>query len=270
MASRIAQVFENCAAAGRMAFMPFLTAGDPDCATTLAAIRRLAAAKVDLIEIGFPYSDPVADGPVIQASYTRALNQKITVRKIFDSLAELKSSNVPPLVAMVSYAIVYRVGVEKFMDECVRAGLSGLIIPDLPAVEAGDVFTAAQSRGLDLVQLVAPTTPRARVREIVSRCSGFVYCIAVAGTTGERQNVADALLAQLKWLKQETKLPLAVGFGISGPEHIAALKGLADGAIVGSAIVRQFDDIASQAKTSAQVVEQVGQYAEKMVAAAAK
>lgn len=245
--------------------MPFITAGDPDLAGTQAVIRRLAAAGVDLIEIGFPYSDPVADGPVIQASYTRALTRHTRVQEIFDSIRQLQGEKLPPLVAMVSYAIVFRIGVETFLDRCAESGFSGLIIPDLPASEARDVFTAAQARSLDLVQLVAPTTPRKRVQQIVKSCSGFVYCIAVAGTTGERKQVAEALLDQLKWLRQETRLPLAVGFGISGPEHVSPLRGLADGVIVGSAIVRQFDEIASGGKSTAQVVEQVGQFAEKMV-----
>ncbi|WP_437201291.1 tryptophan synthase subunit alpha [Planctomicrobium sp. SH664] len=264
MSSRIAQVFQGLRAQGQMAFMPFITAGDPDLATTQSLIRQLAAAGVDLIEIGFPYSDPIADGPVIQASYTRALGNKLRVPQIFGALEELKGESLPPLVAMVSYAIVFRLGVKNFLEQCVRSGISGLIIPDLPGAEAAETFELVRDAGLDLVQMVAPTTPQSRVKQILSACSGFVYCIAVAGTTGERSDVASALLEQLAWLKRETDTPLAVGFGISRPEHIDRLRGLADGAIVGSAMVRLIEKIGTGGATSSEVLAEIGQYAEEM------
>ncbi len=241
MASRIADTFAALRTSGRMAFMPFITAGDPDLQATQAALRELAASGVDLIELGFPYSDPIADGPVIQASYTRALAKHVHVREIFAALAELKNEKLPPLVAMVSYAIIFRTGVAAFLQRCVESGIAGLIVPDLPGAEAQELFAQTQKAGLDLVQLIAPTTPRPRVRQILASCSGFVYCIAVAGTTGERQHVASALLEQLRWLREETSLPLAVGFGISRPEHVEPLRGLAQGVIVGTAMVRHLE-----------------------------
>ncbi|HVJ69133.1 MAG TPA: tryptophan synthase subunit alpha, partial [Caulifigura sp.] len=229
----IAQAFLRAKAEGRTAFMPFVTAGDPDVAATLKLVQRLAAEKVDLIEVGFPYSDPIADGPVIQASYTRALNAGVTIDKILDGFRSLNKQGMPPLIPMVSYAIIMRRGVERFLKDAVAAGFSGLIVPDLPGDEAGEMFEAVRRHGLDLIQLVAPGSSPERVRKVVASCSGFVYCLGVAGITGERQNVADALLSQLKWLRKETSLPLAVGFGVSRPEHVATLKSSADGVIVG-------------------------------------
>ena len=268
MESRIAAVFHKLKSNQQMAFMPFITAGDPDLEGTKNVLKELSSKDVDLIEIGFPYSDPIADGPVIQASYTRAFDAKVSVPQIFAAIKDLKDENLPPMVAMVSYAIVFRVDVDQFLTHCNEAGISGLIIPDLPGSEAAEVFKQVRAKGLDLIQLVAPTTPRSRVKEILQSCSGFVYCIAVSGITGERQNVADALLEQLKWLREETSLPLAVGFGISQPEHVDPLRGLADGVIVGSAIVREFQKMADGEATSGGLLESIGAFAESMNSAA--
>jgi tryptophan synthase alpha chain len=268
MPTAISQTFADLQHQGRMAFMPFITAGDPGLAMTQSLIRRLATANVDLIEVGFPYSDPIADGPVIQASYTRALAHKLHVSDLFAAMAALKCELLPPLVAMVSYAIIFRTGTERFVDQAKAAGFSGLIVPDLPGDEATELFQLVSSAGLDLVQLVAPTTPRERVREILKACSGFVYCIAVAGTTGVREHVAAELLAQLRWMREETDLPLCVGFGISRPEHLEPLRGAADGAIVGSGIVRYLQDIADGKLSESQALDAIGQFAALMSATA--
>jgi tryptophan synthase alpha chain len=271
MTTPIAEVFARLKSADRLAFMPFITAGDPDMAATGRLLRRLADSGVDLIEVGFPYSDPIADGPVIQASYTRALGHKLTVPQIFDGIAACTQSegwneNAPPLVAMVSYALMFRRGADWFVDHAKEAGFAGFIVPDLPGDEAAELFELVRSRDLDLVQLVAPTTPRERVQNILKCCSGFVYCIAVSGTTGVRERVADALLGQLKWLRQETELPLAVGFGISRPEHVDPLRKLADGVIVGSGIVRQLEGVADGTKSIDEALELVGKLAGEMTA----
>jgi len=286
--SRISEAFAAAKQENRLAFMPFVTAGDPDLATTLDVIRELAAQGVDLIEVGVPYSDPIADGPVIQASYTRALDAGFRLGAFFDAFAELTqrsevggqrsvaASNsqlstlnpqlpIPPLVAMVSYSIVFRYGVERFLSEAVRAGFSGMIVPDLPGDEADEFANAVKSRGLDLIELVSPLTPVERIDPILANCSGFVYCIAVAGTTGERDQLPPVLTSQLKQLREKTDLPLAVGFGVSRPEHVAGLKGYADGVIVGSAIVRRFERFADQSRDD--VVREIGRYAGGMVAA---
>ncbi len=256
--SAISEVFTAAKSEGRMAFMPFITAGDPNLDGTKAVINELAARGVDLIEIGFPYSDPIADGPVIQASYTRALDAGIQVDGIFEAIGSLE--NVPPLIAMVSYALVFRTGLETFVKKAAESGFAGMIVPDLPGDEAVEFSAITKAHGLDLIQLVAPTSTPERTKKIVETCSGFVYCIAVSGITGERMGVQPELLDHLKSLKQITDLPLAVGFGISQPEHVDSLRGVADGVIVGSAIVRRFTESESP-------VADIGRFAADMVAA---
>lgn len=236
--SRISQVFSDASQAGRMAFMPFITAGDPSTDTTAAVLKGLRDANVDLIELGFPYSDPIADGPVIQASYTRALDAGISVEAIFEMMRNLKGDSLPPVLAMVSFAIIFRYGAEKFAQEAADAGFNGLIIPDLPADEAVEMAAVARTHQLDVVQLIAPTTTPARTQQILDASTGFVYCVSVAGTTGVRKELPTELIDQLKQLRKATEKPLAVGFGISGPDQVSELEGVADGVIVGSAIVR--------------------------------
>ena len=264
--SRISTAFAKLKSAGHLAFMPFITAGDPDIAMTLGLIRELGRQGVDLIEVGFPYSDPIADGPVIQASYTRALNNKLRVDDIFNGVRSLPTSELPPLVAMVSFALIFRRGIATFVAQAAEAGFAGLIIPDLPADEADEVSAIAKSRGLDVVQLIAPTTPRERAVKILKAASGFVYCISIAGTTGVREDLPAELTEQLKWLRTQTDLPLAVGFGISKPEQVDHLRAVADGVIVGSAIVRQMASV-GPTKTAEQAISAVGQIAAGLVAA---
>jgi len=254
--------------------MPFITAGDPDLATTKKAVLTLAEQRVDLIEIGFPYSDPIADGPVIQASYTRALQKKLHVSEIFAAVKELTSASpqnaggtLPPLVAMVAYSIIFRMGREKFVTAARDAGFAGLIVPDLPADEAQETAAAAGAQGLDLIQLIAPTTTPERTKRILELARGFIYCISVAGTTGVRAELPAELQKQLAWLKTQTQLPLAVGFGISRPDQVAGLRGLADGVIVGSAIVRQIAAIGEGKSTTDQALKDVSRLAAEMVAA---
>ena len=239
--SAISQVFAARRDAGQMAFMPFLTAGDPTLDRTLAAIDAFDAAGADLFEIGVPYSDPIADGPAIQASYTRALNNGFRVPALMERLAA--QTTAAPRIGMVSYSIVFRRDPVAFCANAKQVGLAGLIVPDLPAAEASELAAITRDAGLDLIQLVAPTTPRERYQQITGNCGGFVYCVAVTGVTGARAKVADRLLDMLDDLRQETDLPLAVGFGISEPSHIDTLRGRADGAIVGSAIVNRMADV---------------------------
>ena len=272
--SRIDETFARLKSQKRMAFMPFITAGDPDLATTKKAVLTLAEQRVDLIEIGFPYSDPIADGPVIQASYTRALQKKLHVSEIFAAVKELTSASpqnaggtLPPLVAMVAYSIIFRMGREKFVTAARDAGFAGLIVPDLPADEAQETAAAAGAQGLDLIQLIAPTTTPERTKRILELARGFIYCISVAGTTGVRAELPAELQKQLAWLKTQTQLPLAVGFGISRPDQVAGLRGLADGVIVGSAIVRQIAAIGEGKSTTDQALKDVSRLAAEMVAA---
>ncbi len=265
MTSRITNEFTQLAEQNRMAFMPFVTAGDPNMQATCNLITELATRNVNLIEVGFPYSDPVADGPVIQASYTRALNNGLRVKDIFAGIASLPTDKFPPLVAMVSYAIIFRWGVEEFLHQAATAGFAGLIVPDLPGDEAVLFFEQAQKHHLDLIQLIAPTTPIDRAEKIMRQCSGFVYCVSVAGTTGERSELPPELQGQLKELREKTELPLAVGFGISRPQQVDMLRGYANGVIVGSAIVKQMESLGEEGTDHSKTFASIGDFASEML-----
>jgi tryptophan synthase alpha chain len=266
----IAATFEALRSRRHTAFMPFLAAGDPDVSTTVELIRLLAGCGVDLIEVGFPYSDPIADGPVIQEAYTRALAKKVSLADIFGALETLRGEKLPPLLAMVAYAIVYRAGPEKFVARARQAGFAGLIVPDLPGDQAAELFAITQTHDLDLIQLVAPTTTPDRVDRILKSSSGFVYCIAVAGTTGVRQALPPELKSELESLRLKTSLPLAVGFGIGRADQIDSLRGLADGVIVGSAIVRHIGRLNSGEAPRAAVLEELARFTREMTTAAHK
>ncbi len=266
--SPIEAVFRERRAQGQLAFLPFIAAGDPDLEGTRKLLKRLAEAGADAIEIGFPYSDPIADGPVIQASYTRALTGKVTVDGIFDLVGSMKAEGLPPLIAMVSFAIIFRHGTERFLEQAREAGFSGFIVPDLPAEEAAELSGQIRAAGMDLIQLLAPTTTPARTKEIVANSSGFIYCIAVAGTTGERSSIAEGLITQLRQLKEQTETPLVVGFGISKPEHLDPLRDVADGAIVGSGIVKSLQKSADGEMSFGAVLDEIETLARSMAEAA--
>ncbi len=239
----IDDLFRRLRGEGRKAFMPFLTAGDPDLAFTREALTAVAAAGASLVEVGFPFSDPIADGPVVQASYTRALDRGLKLADVFDSLRQVTSAPgwQMPLVAMASYSLVFKKGVEAFLDAAQQAGLSGVIIPDLPAEEADELAGRCRDRDFKLVLLVTPTTSPERAERVVRACSGFVYVVSVVGITGERDRLPAQLRDMLGRLRTMTDLPLCVGFGVSRPEHVRELKEVADGVIVGSALVRKLE-----------------------------
>jgi tryptophan synthase alpha chain len=222
------------------AFIPFLTAGDPDVAATPALAKALIDAGADLLEIGFPYSDPIADGPVIQASYTRALERGLHLDDIFHCARRIadETTRRVPLVAMVSFSIIHRRGAEAFIRQAQQSGFLGAIVPDLPLEESANLSELAGKLDFKLVHLVTPTTSPERAVQIIKRSTGFVYCVSVAGITGERAALPAELLDQLRWLRERTTLPLCVGFGVSKPEHVRMLRDHCDGVIVGSAIVR--------------------------------
>ncbi len=261
--------FQKLRSTGHKAFIPFVTAGDPDLDATAALVRELSARGASLIEIGVPYSDPIADGPVIQASYTRALGRQVRLGDIFDMAARLSASapagSLAPLVAMVSYSIVYRHGPDRFVAEARRAGFSGAIVPDLPVDEAAELAAVARRHDFKLILLVTPTTPRERAVEIARLSTGFIYFVAVVGITGERASIATTVADQVRWLKQQTTTPVCIGFGISTPDHVRTLAAVADGVIVGSAIVRRVAEGA--ARPTVQVVQEIGDYVSTLAAA---
>jgi tryptophan synthase alpha chain len=235
--------FARLRAEGRKAFMPFLTAGDPDIGVTAGLLPMLPAAGADLIEVGFPFSDPIADGPVVQASYTRALDRGLKIASVFEAIRTATQSPgfLTPVLGMVSYSLVHRRGPEAFVAQAKEAGLSGLIVPDLVADEAGDFAAVCRHADCKLVLLVTPTTTPERAEKIVKLCTGFVYCVSVVGITGERDRLPEALTAQLARLRTMTDLPLCVGFGVSRPDHVRHLRDIADGVIVGSALVKKLE-----------------------------
>lgn len=262
--SAIDQLFTRLRAEGQKAFIPFLTAGDPDLDFTTEAIRRLATRGCSLCEIGIPYSDPIADGPVIQASYTRALARRVKLAQILEAVGKLQLTPNMPLVTMVSYAVVHRHGMESFIDDAQRAGISGAIVPDLLIEEADALATRCRKADFSLIQLVTPTTPPERALRIAEASSGFLYYVSVTGITGERTELPPQLLENVAWLRQRTPLPICIGFGISQPDHVRMLAPVADGIIVGSAFVRRMALVGEQSRE--RVLDDMSQLATELMA----
>jgi tryptophan synthase alpha chain len=260
----LADTFAELRRRRRIGLLPFIPAGYPDLATTGPLLQALEEGGASAVEVGFPFSDPVADGPVIQEAFTHALAAGVRVADVFRTVAAARPVISLPLVAMVSFSIVYRYGLERFAADARQVGFSGVIIPDLPPPEADAVCPKLRSAGLDFVPLVAPNTPDERLSRITSLGSGFVYCLAVAGVTGERKDLSAGIRAYLARLRQATSLPLAVGFGISKPEHIRQLQGHTDGAVVGSALVRQITQFANTGSVA--VCQQVRDYCRSLLA----
>ena len=263
--SAIDLLFADLRRQGRKAFMPFVTAGDPNLHFTQEILRQLAACGSTLCEVGIPYSDPIADGPVIQASYTRALDKGVKLSSIWQSLGEIAPQLGMPIVSMASYAIIYRHGLENFVRQAQQAGLAGAIVPDLLTEEAGELVRIARDHDFSLIQLVTPTTPRARALEIAATSTGFLYYVSVTGITGERTELPPELLESVSWLREQTPLPICIGFGISRPEQVRMLAPVADGLIVGSAIVKRIAE--AESRDPRQVIQEVGEYARELIAA---
>jgi tryptophan synthase alpha chain len=237
--NRIEQIFQSLQSSGRKALMPFITAGYPSLDAMGGILKAMDEAGASVCEVGIPFSDPIADGPVIQASMTAALDKGVTVGAVFDQIAGLREQLSMGLVAMVSYSIVYRMGMDRFIGRAKEAGFDGFIFPDLPLEEADRVRRSVREAGLIHSMLVAPTTPAERAAEIARTSSGFVYVVARTGITGERQEVPEDLVQRVTALRQVTRLPIAVGFGISTAEHVRVVCEVADAAIVGSALVKR-------------------------------
>lgn len=243
---KLEAMFAANRAAGRKALAPFVTAGDPDADTTVAVLEAVDKAGASLCELGVPYSDPIADGPVIQASYTRALGKGLSLAGVFDIARRASTSCSMPILAMASYSLIFRRGIDRFVADALAAGLAGFVVPDLPLEESDDLDTACRKAGLALVRLVTPTTPPERAEAIARKSTGFLYCVSVAGVTGARTDLPPGLIERVKWLRTKTNVPILVGFGISSPEQVKAVATVADGAIVGSALVRKMADHAEQ------------------------
>jgi tryptophan synthase alpha chain len=268
--SAIDTLFTELRSAKQKAFMPFVTAGDPDLEFTSQLIRRLASRGCSLFELGIPYSDPVADGPVIQESFTRALNHKIKLAEIMAMVQKITSQKITPqvktpIVSMLSYSIVFRHGLERYVADAKAAGISGAIVPDLPVEESGPLADICRREDFSLIQLITPTTPRDRALRIAERTTGFIYYVSVTGITGERTALPPEIIDNVGWLRSQTPLPICIGFGISRPEHVRMLLPVADGLIVGSAIVRHLAEAAT--KPREQVLDEIDAYAVELLAA---
>lgn len=259
--SNIREAFEN----GK-AFIPFITCGDPDLETTKEIVRAAEANGADLIELGIPFSDPTAEGPVIQEANIRALTGGVTTDRIFDMVREIRSGSdggrqvVCPMVFMTYANVVYSYGTVKFMQTCREIGMDGLILPDVPFEEKYGFDEVCREYGLDLISLIAPTSAD-RIAMIAKEASGFIYIVSSLGVTGVRSEIKTDIGAISAVIRENTDVPCAVGFGISTPEQAARMSGFADGVIVGSAIIKI---IAEYGRSSA---GPVGEYVSKMKAA---
>ncbi len=270
MSNPIDVLFQRLRAQKRQALLPFVASGDPDLPTTVRLARALVRAGASMLEIGFPYSDPIADGPVIQAAYTRALAHGLKLDEVFAAVRQLAgceelAGGKVPLVAMASFSLIHRRGGDAFVRQAQAAGMSGAIVPDLPVEESAGLAEVAARHDFKLIQLITPTTPRERAREIARTSTGFIYCVSVTGITGERDRLPAELLDQLAWLRTQTDLPLCVGFGISRPEHVAMLRDVADGIIVGSALVRKMEQAGTRPVD--QLIEEAGNLVRSLGAA---
>ncbi len=239
--NRIDAKFKELRKAGRKAFIAFITAGDPSLRVAESLVPALEAAGADIVELGVPFSDPLADGATIQAASYRALRQGVTLKKILSSVGRIRKVSDVPIALMSYYNPIHRFGVKHFVRSAVDAGVDGVIIPDLPVEEAEELRGEARSRGLATVFFLAPTTDRQRIPLIAKASTGFVYFVSVAGVTGARAAVPLDVIGKIRYAKSMTDKPICVGFGISTADQVRALGKVADGVIVGSAIVKEID-----------------------------
>ncbi len=238
MPNRIETRFAQLREAGRAAFIPFITAGDPDAETTLALMQRLPAAGADIIELGMPFSDPMADGPAIQASSLRALRAGQTLAGTLELVAQFRAHDTEtPIVLMGYYNPIYHMGVDAFLRAATKAGVDGLIVVDVPPEADDELCLPALEAGLNFIRLATPTTDEARLPAVLANTSGFVYYVSIMGITGTRAPSQADVAANVARIKQHTDLPVAVGFGVKTAEQAVAMAGVSDGVVIGSAIV---------------------------------
>ena len=249
--------------AGGKAFIPFITCGDPDLTTTAAAVRACAENGASLIELGIPFSDPTAEGPVIQGANLRALAGGVTTDKIFELVRDLRKDVTVPMVFMTYANVVFSYGMERFLSTATEVGMDGLILPDVPFEEKEEFAPACRRYGLDLISLIAPTS-EGRITQIARAAEGFVYCVSSLGVTGVRSEITTDVGAMVRLVKEANPdIPCAVGFGISTPEQAAKMAAISDGAIVGSAIIKLLE------KHGTDAPGYVGEYVRTMAEAVA-
>lgn len=261
--AQVSKRFQALRSHHQCALIPFVTAGDPDLETTAAALKVLDANGADLIELGVPYSDPLADGPVIQAAATRALARGVTLDAVLNLVKTVGPEVTAPIILFTYYNPILNRGIELFMQDLAAAGVAGLVVPDLPLEEIDTLLTAAANAGIDVTLLVAPTSPTQRIQAIADQAQGFIYLVSVTGVTGMRTELQGRVKDLLDTLKQTTDKPVGVGFGVSGPDQARQLKDWgAHGVIVGSAFVKRLNQENHQA-----ALEDVGQFCRELKAA---
>ena len=241
--TRIETKFASLRASRRKAFVAYVMAGDPDYDTSLRIVRGLPEAGVDIIELGIPFTDPMADGPTIQLAGQRALEGGQTLRRTLDMVTDFRSvDDATPIVLMGYFNPIYSHGVERFLDDAVRAGVDGLIVVDLPPEEDAELCIPARAAGLNFIRLATPTTDGRRLPTVLGNTSGFVYYVSITGITGAAEAIAGEVGPEVSRIKSMTDLPVVVGFGIKSPETARTIAGVADGAVVGSAIISRIAD----------------------------
>jgi tryptophan synthase alpha chain len=256
-AGRIARRFSELARSGELGLVAYITAGDPSLGASEKIVLAAAEAGADLIELGVPFSDPVADGPVIQRASERALHSGTTLAGVLALVRRLRSHTQVPLILFSYFNPILQMGLDKFAESASAAGADGVLATDLTPEEAGEYRSAMRARGLDTIFLGAPTSTDARLAQIAAASSGFLYLISRTGVTGERDALPEDLHALVRRARQATRLPIAVGFGISLPTHISVLGGIADAAVVGSALVAEIEKAASPDAAAAAVAERI-------------
>ncbi|MCZ6695951.1 MAG: tryptophan synthase subunit alpha [Acidobacteria bacterium] len=239
---RIRAAFERAHADGRPAIIPYIAAGDPDLVATRSIVGALQRGGADIVEIGVPFSDPIADGPVIQRAVERALKKGVSLRSVLDLCARLTEDDAPPMVLFTYYNPIHRMGTREFAQAAAHAGVDGVLVTDLPDEEADDLDVALLETGIDLIVLLAPTSTRERIERASGRARGFVYFISRTGVTGARESLPEGLEAHIRAIRESCSLPIAVGFGISTGAQVREVAGFADGVVVGSALVRLIEE----------------------------
>ncbi|MCD5390879.1 tryptophan synthase subunit alpha [candidate division NPL-UPA2 bacterium] len=259
--NRIGERFEELGKKGEKAFIAFITAGDPDLATTRSLVLELERRGVDIIELGVPFSDSLADGPTIQAASERALKNKVSLKDVLALVKDLRRETEIPLALLTYYNPVYKCGLERFVKEAVEGGVDGVIVPDLPPEEGKELKDFAQKMGLDTIFLVAPTSTPERIKLVARYSSGFIYYVSLTGVTGVREELAETIKPTINRIRRSTGKPIAVGFGISKPAQVREIASFADGVIVGSAIVRKVEENLGRKG----LVREVGKFVEDLL-----
>lgn len=260
---RLAQTFARCRAEGRPAFVSYVCAGDPDVATSKSILVSLANAGADILEVGVPFSDPLADGLTNQLAAQRALEGGMTFNHLLEIIRDTRSATDKPIILYCYYNLLYSFGVESYCQKAKEAGIDGLLVLDCPPEEAGELIAASKKFSLANIFIIAPTTPPARMAIIAKHASGFIYYVSREGVTGERSELATNLQSAVREIKRHTDLPICVGFGISTAAHVKAIGQIADGVVVGSALVNV---IAAHKNNRLQAASAVGQKVRELLA----